>query len=348
MEPSRAKSSIARGETGNGEFAESVALASNGRTALLGGALDKGSLGGAWAFVSGATVSEQAALGVAQKEAVLHASVNPNGEEVTSCVFEYGTTTAYGSTAECSPAKPGSGGSSRRRVLSVLSKLGINTTYHFRVAARNALGAELRDRYDLHPLATFASAETSEPATPAKATDGGSLSVEGSGGTGKVTIGPYGKDVGGLPLARSTGAYFQIYRSTAATFAQIVYKDCDLGGREGDLVERSRDRLGTDFGTRCRLQRIPDPLRHSHGHRKNQAEHRTAFRPRHVGGPAGGQEYGKCLPFKKGRFSDRRMRCARTKERQTQGLLRMVLPPRPTASRSSTAATEDDACQHGS
>ncbi|HTY98145.1 MAG TPA: hypothetical protein VMB91_13960 [Solirubrobacteraceae bacterium] len=293
----------ARGETGNGEFAESVALASNGRTAVLGGALDKGSLGGAWAFVSGATISEQAAREVTQKEAVLHASVNPNGEEVTSCVFEYGTTTAYGSTAECSPAKPGSGEAPVAVSSPVLSKLGINTTYHFRVAARNAFGTSYGTDTTFTTLATFASAETSEPATPAKATDG-SLSVEGSGGTGKVTIGPYGKDLGGLPLARSTGAYFQIYRSTTATFTQIVYKDCDLGGAKAIWWDDPATGWEPISEPVAVYSESPTPCVTVTATEKTKPSIAQLSDPRHVGGPAGGQEYGKCLPFKKGRFSD--------------------------------------------
>ena len=62
--------------------------------------------------------------------------------------------------------------SSRRRVRCRLSKLAINTTYHFRVAARNAFGTSFGTDTTFTTLATFASAETSEPAKPAKATDG--------------------------------------------------------------------------------------------------------------------------------------------------------------------------------
>ncbi len=293
---------IARGETGNGEFAESVALASNGRTALLGGALDKGSLGGAWAFVSGATVSEQAAREVTQKEAVLHASVNPNGEEVTSCVFEYGTTTAYGSTAECSPAKPGSGESSVA-VSATLTKLAVNTTYHFRVAARNAFGTSFGRDTTFTTLATFASAETSEPAKPAKATDG-QLSVEGSGGTGKVTIGPYAKDIGGRPLPRSRGVYFQIYRSTSSSFTTISYKDCELAGAKAlwwDNPETGWEPIQEPVAV---YTESPTPCITVTATEKTRPSIAQLSDPRHVGGPSGGQEYGKCEPMKHGRFGE--------------------------------------------
>ncbi len=61
------------------------------------------------------TVETKAASAIAQTTATLNATVNPNGGEVSECKFEYGTTTAYGSTRPCA-ALPGSGHESRRRV----------------------------------------------------------------------------------------------------------------------------------------------------------------------------------------------------------------------------------------
>ena len=51
---------------------------------------------------------EGAHIGDADPSATLNATVNPNGGEVTECEFEYGTTTAYGKTAPCTPL-PGAG-----------------------------------------------------------------------------------------------------------------------------------------------------------------------------------------------------------------------------------------------
>ncbi len=292
----------ARGESGNGEFGASVALSADGKTALLGAPLNNGDVGGAWAFVSGATVSEQQAGEVTKTEAVLHASVNPNGEEVTSCVFEYGTTTAYGSTAECSPAKPGSG-EAPIPVSAPLTKLGTNTTYHFRVAARNAFGTSYGSDETFTTLATFASAETTKATEPAKATDG-ALSVEGSGGTGKVTIGPYGKDVGGLPLARSKGPYFQIYRSTAASFTTMVYKDCELDGARAIWWDDPATGWEPIAEPVAVYTESPTPCITVTATEKTKPSIAQLSDPRHVGGPSGAQEYGKCEAMKKGRFSD--------------------------------------------
>jgi alpha-tubulin suppressor-like RCC1 family protein len=73
-----------------------------------------------------------------QTSARLCGIVNPNGSEVVECKFEYGQTTAYGSTAVCTPP-PGSG-TSAVEVHAELTGLTPNTTYHFRISTRNAGG----------------------------------------------------------------------------------------------------------------------------------------------------------------------------------------------------------------
>jgi hypothetical protein len=63
------------------------------------------------AFAAAPTVSTggtSAVHGSAPVSATLEGVVNPEGEEVTSCQFEYGTSEAYGYTATCVPS-PGSG-----------------------------------------------------------------------------------------------------------------------------------------------------------------------------------------------------------------------------------------------
>src|SRR5437870_735631 len=97
------------GETGTGEFGNSVALSSEGNTALSGASGDNSEAGAAWVFVFVTplppTVVTTAALSVNQTRATLNATVNPNGGEVSECKFEYGTTKSYGSTAPCTPAQ---------------------------------------------------------------------------------------------------------------------------------------------------------------------------------------------------------------------------------------------------
>jgi len=91
------------------------------------------------------TVTTGAASSLTQSTASLNALVNPNGEQVTECKLEYGTTTSYGSSAPCD-AQPGAG-NSPVTVSASLAGLTAATSYHFRVVATNAQGTgEGRDQ----------------------------------------------------------------------------------------------------------------------------------------------------------------------------------------------------------
>ncbi len=65
--------------------------------------------------------------------------VDPDGLSVTSCVFEYGTSTEYGQSVPCSPS-PGSG-SEPVTVTAQLKGLERLTKYHFRLNVSNANGS---------------------------------------------------------------------------------------------------------------------------------------------------------------------------------------------------------------
>jgi hypothetical protein len=80
-----------------------------------------------------------AAGSVTATSAVLNATVNPNGEAVSACTFEYGPTTSYGQSAPCS-SLPGSG-TSPIAVSATITGLTAKSTYHFRIAATNPSGA---------------------------------------------------------------------------------------------------------------------------------------------------------------------------------------------------------------
>jgi PKD domain len=88
--------------------------------------------------VSAPTVVTGAASSVTQTAASLNATVNPNGRTVSECKLEYGTTSAYGSSAPCMPA-PGSG-SSPVAVSASVTGLSNKATYHFRISATNPGG----------------------------------------------------------------------------------------------------------------------------------------------------------------------------------------------------------------
>ena len=77
--------------------------------------------------------------GVSETGATVYASVNPRGGSVSTCKFEYGTTTSYGSSVSCA-SLPGSGSSPVVVDASIASGLAANTEYHYRISATNSSG----------------------------------------------------------------------------------------------------------------------------------------------------------------------------------------------------------------
>jgi len=82
-------------------------------------------------------VTASAATGIADTEATLRAEVFPEQHPATYR-FEYGTTTAYGTSV---PADEGEIGTAPAGVAQTLTGLTADTTYHFRVVASNGIGA---------------------------------------------------------------------------------------------------------------------------------------------------------------------------------------------------------------
>ena len=84
------------------------------------------------------TLSSAEASAITQSSANLTAQVDPEGEAVQTCSFEYGTSTLYGSSSACTslPAQ----GRAPVAVGSTITGLEPNTTYHLRITAENAAG----------------------------------------------------------------------------------------------------------------------------------------------------------------------------------------------------------------
>jgi hypothetical protein len=82
------------------------------------------------------TVTTDAASGVATPTATLNATVNPNGV-ATKYLFEYGTSTSYGSETHVGEA---GAGTSNVPVNATVAGLAPDTTYYFRIVASSAIG----------------------------------------------------------------------------------------------------------------------------------------------------------------------------------------------------------------
>jgi hypothetical protein len=86
-------------------------------------------------------LASEEAVDLTATGAELRASVNPEGLQVTSCKFEYGTSTSYGEIATCEQKKPAIGaGSEPVPVSAKLTELQANTEYHWRLVVKDING----------------------------------------------------------------------------------------------------------------------------------------------------------------------------------------------------------------
>jgi hypothetical protein len=216
----------ASGLTANPEFGRSLAMMPNGETALIGAPYADETEGAALVFAVPPLVSTGSAAEITTSTATPSASVNPGGEEFSECKFEYGTTTAYGTTKACSPAS--GSGEAVVHVSASITGLSSDTTYHFRAIATNKHGVQQGADQTFTTLISSKSGSTENPSVPATASDG-ELSMKASDGTGSISLGDYGADIGGIPLFQSNGKYDDFYRGTTATFTDVEIKDCEVG-----------------------------------------------------------------------------------------------------------------------
>jgi hypothetical protein len=117
------------------------------------------------------TAESKPASGLAQTGATLNGSVTPNGREVSECLFEYGTTTSYGSSAPCAQA-PGSG-VSPVAVSAALAGLVASTEYHYRISAANIGGVSKGSDETFKTPAKLTQSITFNSTPPGNATVGG-------------------------------------------------------------------------------------------------------------------------------------------------------------------------------
>ncbi len=131
---------VAFGASGPGAVAGSYGVAINGSSGdvyVSDNATGQVNVFGPTIVLPDVTTGSASALPT-EGSVTLNGTVNPDGETVTSCQFEYGTEAFYGSTASCESA-PGSG-TEPVAVQVKLSGLEAGKLYHYRLVASNANG----------------------------------------------------------------------------------------------------------------------------------------------------------------------------------------------------------------
>ncbi len=127
-------------ESGVANLGWNLRMSGDGDTLLVGGLDDDEGTGAVWPFVYDspplAETGEAAAIDA--HSATLYATVRPEGQPVTECVFEYGPSASYGASVPCSQ-EPGLS-SEPVQVSGAVEGLDDPTTYHFRILMRTPVG----------------------------------------------------------------------------------------------------------------------------------------------------------------------------------------------------------------
>lgn len=131
------------------------------------------------------TVTPGAAFGITQTGATVYQNVNPNGA-ATSVVVQYGSTTAYGTSAAAQNIGAGNG---LIQVQTVASGLTANTVYHWRCVATNANGAPVNG-----PDQTFTTSPSTGPVNTVAA------SISGTPAVGSTLTALHGTWTGTAPI----------------------------------------------------------------------------------------------------------------------------------------------------
>jgi hypothetical protein len=131
------------------------------------------------------TVAVEAPGSVTETGAMLKGTVNPEGSEVKSCSFEYGTSLPSGKTAACSPATIPAG-STPVAVTAAVTGLSAGTKYTFKLTATNTGGTSESSTL------TF---ETTKPAPKPTVAVEAPGSVTETGAMLKGTVNPEGSEV---------------------------------------------------------------------------------------------------------------------------------------------------------
>jgi len=156
-------------------------------------------------------IDGESASGETKTTATLGAQIDPNGV-ATAYRFEYGTTTAYGTSVPVPPAGIGAG-TSDQAASAELTGLGSGVSYHYRVVAVNSAGTSTGED------------ETFTTVPPARIEGVALSSVSATGATVSASIDPIGTDT----------TYHIEYGTSTAYGASVPVPDADIGAGEGNV-----------------------------------------------------------------------------------------------------------------
>ena len=180
-------------------------------------------------------VVTSAATEVTQTSATLNGTVNPEGQAISGCQFEYGSSTSYGELVACS-ALPGSG-TSPVAVSAPLTSLAPGTTYHYRLVAFSLGGTS----YGADQTLTTAAAgpapvikKISPKSGPA--VGGTTVTITGTGFTGATQV-KFGAAEGTIVSVNSNTSMTVV--SPAGTKGTVNVTVTSLGG-ESTITSKDR------------------------------------------------------------------------------------------------------------
>jgi hypothetical protein len=154
------------------------------------------------------SVSTQAATEVSETAETLHGTVNPEGEAIAACRFEYGTTTSYGQSVPCEQTPETLGkGTEPVAVSAKLSGLPPSPVRHVRLAAANANGTRYGNDVTIEEPGV--GAESSSHVSSTEARVDAQIDAHGEPATYHVeygTSGAYGSSTAEVHIGAPQGA----------------------------------------------------------------------------------------------------------------------------------------------
>lgn len=166
---------------------------------------------------------------VTTEAATLSGSVDPLGAALTECVFEYGTSSAYGAAVPCASLPAPAGGP--QFLSAAVAGLRPNTTYHYRLLARSASGAGVgADVAFTTPASSQIALVSPHPSLTGTPAPGQRLYCHANLAAGESATLTYGWLRDGIPIAGQSGSSYGVLGQDGGHHLQCQVTATDGGG----------------------------------------------------------------------------------------------------------------------